>query len=159
MNTTNRAVARDRRVTLSTLWIFAILNYAYSDIMTLFFNPVLQKEEHQRILSGYVGDIRITQRFVLVAAILMETAIVMVLLSRVLPYGANRWTNLLVGVLHTASVIWSMTGGPVNLFYVFFATIEIGCTLFIVWYAWTWRNPALSATPATELPQPTRTRA
>jgi hypothetical protein len=159
MNTTNRAVARDRRVILSTLWIFAILNYAYADIMTLFFNPVLQKEEHQRILSGYVGDIRITQGFVLVAAILMETAIVMVLLSRVLPYGANRWTNILVGVLHTASVIWSMTGGPVNLFYVFFATIEIGCTLFIVWYAWTWRNPALSATPATELPQPTRTTA
>jgi hypothetical protein len=135
------------------------LNYAYADIMTLFFNPVLQKEEHQRILSGYVGDIRITQGFVLVAAILMETAIVMVLLSRVLPYGANRWTNILVGVLHTASVIWSMTGGPVNVFYVFFATIEIGCTLFIVWYAWTWRNPALSATPATELPQPTRTTA
>lgn len=87
--------------------------------MTLFFNPVLQKEEHQRILSGYVGDIRITQGFVLVGAILMETAIVMVLLSRVLPYGANRWANIFVGLLHTASVIWSMTGGPVNVFYVF----------------------------------------
>ncbi len=98
MNTTNRAVARDRKVILSTLWIFAILNYAYADIMTLSFNPVLQREEHQRILSGYVGDIRITQGFVLVGAILMETAIVMVLLSRVLPYGANRWTNILVGL-------------------------------------------------------------
>jgi hypothetical protein len=48
-----------------------------------------------------------------------------------------------------------MTGGPVNLFYVFFATVEIACTLFIVWYVLTWRNPALSATPATELRQPT----
>lgn len=158
MNTSSQAGARDRKVILSTLWIFAILNYAYADIMTLFFNPVLQKEEHQRILSGYVGDIRITQGFVLVAAILMETAIVMVLLSRVLPYGANRWTNILVGLLHTTSVIWSMTGGPVNLFYGFFATIEIGCTLFIVWYAWTWRNPAPRATLATEPPQPTRAR-
>ena len=155
MSTTNNVAARDRKVILSTLWIFAILNYAYADIMTLFFNPVLQKEEHQRILSGYVGDIRITQGFVLVGAILMETAIVMVLLSRVLPYGANRWANILAGVLHTAAVSWSMTGGPVNVFYVFFATIEIACTLFIVWYAWTWRTPALSATPATELPQPT----
>src|SRR5919106_4241695 len=138
MSTTNNVAARDRKVILSTLWIFAILNYAYADIMTLFFNPVLQKEKHQQILSGYVGDIRITQGFVLVGAILMETAIVMVLLSRVLPYGANRWANILAGVLHTAAVSWSMTGGPVNVFYVFFATIEIACTLFIVWYAWTW---------------------
>lgn len=157
MDTTSNAAARDRKVILSTLWIFAILNYAYADIMTLFFNPVLQPEEHQRILSGYVGDIRITQGFVLAAAILMETAIVMVLLSRVLPYGANRWANILAGLLHTASVAWSMTGGAVNAFYVFFATIEVVCTLFIVWYAWTWRKPALSATPATEL-QPTGAR-
>src|SRR6266508_1306425 len=32
-----------------------------------------------------------------------------------------------------------------------FAAIEIACTLFIVWYAWTWRKPTLSATPATQL--------
>jgi MFS family permease len=155
MTTTSNTAARDRKVILSTLWIFAILNYAYADIMTLFFNPVLQPEEQQRILSGYVGDIRITQGFVLAGAILMETAIVMVLLSRVLPHSANRWANILAGLLHTAAVIWSMTGGAVNVFYVFFATIEVACTLFIVWYAWTWRKPALSATPATKLRQPT----
>jgi Family of unknown function (DUF6326) len=155
MKTTSNTATRDRKVILSTLWIFAILNYAYADIMTLFFNPVLQPEEQQRILSGYVGDIRITQGFVLAAAILMETAIVMVLLSRVLPYGANRWANILAGLLHTAAVIWSMTGGAVNAFYVFFATIEVACTLFIVWYAWTWRKPAPLATPGTKLRQPT----
>jgi MFS family permease len=118
--TSNTAMAaRDRKVILSTLWIFAILNYAYADIMTLFFNPVLQPEEHQRILSGYVGDIRITQGFALAVAILMETAIVMVLLSRVLPHGVNRWANILAGLLHTAAVAWSLTGGTVNAFYVF----------------------------------------
>jgi hypothetical protein len=155
MSATNEAVATDRRVMLSTLWIFAILNYAYADILGLFFNPVLQKEEHERILSGYVGDIRITQGFVLIGALLMETAIVMVLLSRVLPYSANRWANILAGLLHTGSVVWSLTGGSVNVFYVFFATIEIACTLFIVWYAWSWRSPAPSATPVSELRQPT----
>jgi hypothetical protein len=24
---------------------------------------------------------------------------------------------------------------------VFFAMIEAACTLFIIWYAWTWRTP------------------
>ena len=31
-----------RRVVLSTLWIFTVLNYIYADVYTLFFNPVLQ---------------------------------------------------------------------------------------------------------------------
>jgi hypothetical protein len=33
--------------------------------------------------------------------------------------------------------------GPLywNLYYAFFTAIEIACLLFIVWYAWTWRQP------------------
>ena len=151
MKTTIRT---DRKVVLSTLWIFAILNYAFADIIGLFFNPVLQPEEHERVLSGYVGDIQITQGFVLVSAVLMETAILMVLLSRVLPHGANRWANILAGLLHSAVVIWSTTGGAVNVFYAFFATIEVACTLFIVWYAWTWRSPVPAAVATSERPQP-----
>ena len=78
----------------------------------------------------------------MVGAVLVETRIAMVLLSRVLPYQANRWANIIVGVLQTAAVAFSLTGPFYwNLFYAFFATIEIACTLFIVWYAWTWRQP------------------
>jgi len=78
---------------------------------------------------------------VLLGAVLMETAIAMVLLSRVLPYRANRWANIVAGIFHTAFVAWSLFGGTTSLFYAFFATIEIACTLFIVWYAWTWSRP------------------
>jgi hypothetical protein len=141
-NTDQTSPARhDRKVILSTLWIFAMFNYLYADVYSLFFNPVLQKELMQQFMSGYVGSIQITQGFVLVTAILMETAIAMVLLSRVLTYRANRWANIISGVFHTAFVAWSLVGETPSLFYVFFATIEIACTLFIVWLAWTWRNP------------------
>jgi hypothetical protein len=133
---------KDRRVVLSTLWIFAMFNYVYADILTLYFNASLQPAAWKQFQAGQVGSIHITQGFVLVGALLMETAIAMVLLSRVLPYRANRWANIIVGVLQTAQVAWSLTG-PVywNLFYVFFSAIEIACTLFIIWYAWTWRRP------------------
>jgi uncharacterized protein DUF6326 len=143
MKSTNRTTERkDRKVILSTLWIFALFNYVYADILTLNFNPVLQKEATKELLSGFIGSIQITQGFVLVGAIVMETAIAMVLLSRVLPYRANRWASIIAGVLNTASVAWSLFGGtPPNLFNVFFTTIEIACTLFIVWYAWTWPRP------------------
>ena len=121
---------KDRKVVLSTLWIFAVLNYLYADVFSLFFNPTAQKE-----------TLAMPQGAVLVFAILMETAIAMVLLSRFLKYGANRWANIIAGMFHTALVAWSLTGGAPQLFYVFFASIEIVCTLFIVWYAWKWHNP------------------
>ena len=124
---------KDRKVILSLLWIFVLLNYIYADIFGLSFNPVLQ--------PGVTVDI--TQGSALAFAVLMETAIAMVLLSRVLRYSANRWANIIVGVIHTALVAWSLTVATPTLFYAFFATIEIACTLFIIWYAWTWR-PSLS---------------
>ena len=131
MNTNSKTVEmKDRKVILSTLWIFAMLNYLYADVFTLFFNPTAQKE-----------TLAMPQGPVLVFAILMETAIAMVLLSRVLKYGANRWANIAVGIFHTAFVSWSLYGETQLLFYIFFASIEIVCTLFITWYAWTWRNP------------------
>ena len=143
MKTTNKTTEmKDRKVILSTLWIFALFNYVYADILTLYFNPVLQKEATKQLLSGYVGSLQITQGFVLVGAVLLETAIAMVLLSRVLKYRANRWANIIVGVIQIVANVQSLTGPLfLNLFYVFFTAIEIACLLFIVWYAWTWRQP------------------
>ena len=130
MNTNSKTVEmKDRKVILSTLWIFATLNYVYADVFTLFFNSTAQKE-----------TFAMPQEAVLVFAILMETAIAMVLLSRVLKYGANRWANIAAGIFHTAFVSWSLFGAPQPLFYMFFAAVEIPCTLFIAWYAWNWRN-------------------
>ena len=129
MNTNKMTtVMKDKKVILSTLWIFAVLNYIYADVFNLFFNPEAQ--------SGTM-----TQGTVFAFAILMETAIAMVLLSRVLKYGVNRWANIIAGIIHTALVSWSLFGQTPLPFYIFFASIEIACTLFIVWYAWRWRNP------------------
>ena len=130
MNTNNKtAETQDRKAILSTLWIFATLNYVYADVFTLFFNSTAQKETWA-----------MPQEAALVFAILMETAIAMVILSRVLKYRANRWANIAAGVFHTAFVSWSLFGATQPLFYMFFAAIEIPCTLFIVWYAWKWNN-------------------
>jgi hypothetical protein len=119
----------DRKIVLSTLWIFAMLNYLYADVFTLFFQPGAQDTAFA-LPAGAV----------LMFAVLMETAIAMVLLSRVLKYRANRWANIIAGAFHTLFVAWSLIGSTPTIFYAFFAAIEIACTLFIVWYAWRWRN-------------------
>ena len=130
MNANNKTVeTKDRKVILSTLWIFAMFNYLYADVFSLFFNP-----------AAHTETLPMSQEVVLAFAIMMETAIAMVLLSRFLKYGANRWANIIAGIFHTAFVAWSLTGASQALFYVFFASIEIVCTLFITWYAWKWRN-------------------
>jgi hypothetical protein len=131
MNTNSKTVeTKDRKVILSTLWIFVMLNYLYADVFTLFFNPAA----HTETLAMPPGA-------VLAFAIMMEIAIAMVLLSRILKYGANRWANIFAGIFHTALVAWSLTGAVQPPFYIMFASIEIACTLFITGYAWKWRSP------------------
>ena len=115
----------DRRVMLFTLWIFATLNYVYADVVTLF----------DKSLSTVLS-----QTALLGAAVLVETAIAMVLLSRVLKYKANRWANIIVGAINTFAVLASLLVATPALYYLFFAVIEIATTLTIIWYAWTWRT-------------------
>ena len=151
----NTTVMKDRKAMLSLLWIFVLFNFTYGDILTLYFNTVLQKEAWKLFQSRFVGSVHITQGFVLLGAVLLETAIAMVLLSRVLPYQANRWANIIVGVIQIVANVQALTGPLfLNLFFVFFTAIEIACLLFIVWYAWTWRQPvgaALKKVPDADL--------
>jgi hypothetical protein len=72
------------------------------------------------------------------AAVLVETAIAMVLLSRVLKYRANRLANIIVGIIDTVAVLASLLVATPAVYYAFFATIEIATTMVIVCYAWTW---------------------
>ena len=127
---------KDKRVILTTLWIFAMFNYLYADVLTLMDSEVLSE-----LMTGYMGTVHITQEFLFGGAILMETAIVMVLLSGVLNYRANRWANIIAGALHTVVVFASIVGTPPAPYYLFHGVIEIACTSFIVWYAWRWVNP------------------
>jgi hypothetical protein len=138
MNTIQKtAEMENMKVKFTTLWVFAMFNYIYADVIGL-----MKSANLQAFLTGMVGSMQITEVFLLGAAVLMETAIAMILLSRVLQYRANRWANIVVGALHTTSVLASMlVGTGPGLYYLFFGTIEITCTAYIVWSAWNWSNP------------------
>lgn len=126
----------DKKVILSTLWIFVTVNYIFCDVVTLM-NP----QDLKNILSGTVGAIQMNEKFLLGAAIMMEIPFVMILLSRLLIYKINRWTNIIAALIMTVIQISSFfVGTESTLHYRFFSIIEIGCAIFIVWYAWTWNN-------------------
>jgi hypothetical protein len=126
--TSKRSIWKDRRVVLSTMWVFLVLNFLYADIFNLFFDPAAK--EPSDMSFGVV----------LFFAVLMETSMLMVLLARVLPRAWNRWTNVVAAVLHIGLLSWSLTEGTVTSFYAFFVTLEIAALLFVIGYAASWRK-------------------
>ena len=137
MNKENNPLKTDRKVILSTLWIFVMFNYLYCDLMGLM-DPTLLSQ----FIEGNIDGIVINEKFLLGAALLMEIPIAMVLLSRVLPYKTNRWANITAAAIKSLVMIATMfMGSGPTLYYLFFGMIEIACTLFIIWYAWQWENP------------------
>ena len=129
MNTNKKTSERiDRKVLLSSLWLFAILTYTYGDVVTLM-DPV----KH--------GSIQMTEGFLLGGSIFMMIPITMVLLSRILKYRASRWTSIITGMIMTAALPVTLFVAKPTSYYVFFTVIEITCTALIVWFAWKWRDP------------------
>ncbi len=131
------------RSRLTILWVFVMFNYLYCDVIALM-NPDLLKQ----FLGGKLGGMVISPGFLLGAAVLMEIPMAMVLLSRLLDDAANRWTNIIAGALMTVVQIGSLfLGSSLSMYYIFFSTIEIACTVLIAWSAWKWSNPAVNLIP------------
>jgi hypothetical protein len=138
MNSLTKATEMtDKKALLSTLWIFAMLNYLYCDVISL-----MDPEFLKQYMTGNVGGLQITQGFLFGAAVLMEVPTAMVLLSRILGYKANRWANIIAGCIMTVVQCSTLFfGSSPTMYYLFFSILEIGCTAFIVWFAWKWASP------------------
>ena len=122
----------DTKVLLSTLWIMVMINMLKEGILSLYIPG--SAEELARTSASAGASI---PQLMLFGAIMGQLGIAMIILSRVLKYGINRWVNIVVGIV-TIAYIW---GGAASYpHYIFIATVETLCLLLIVWFAWTWRN-------------------
>lgn len=131
---------KDRGTILSTLWIFVTLNYLYCDVLSLMSPEML----NSLITTGGAGGIKMNEPTLLAAAILLEIPILLVLLSRILKYKANRMANIIGGSIKTLVMAGTLFMGA-SLHYIFFAIIEIATTSYIVWFAWTWTESESAA--------------
>jgi len=145
----------DIKERLSLLWLFALLNYLYADVVALF----------AIVDSPNLADAPHLPPWALPAsAALMEIPIAMIVACRLLPFRANRLANIIAGGIMTLvngflTFVLPLTNGdfrdPVYPAYVFFATIETVCTSVIIWQAWTWSalKPAVSSERAVGNPE------
>lgn len=134
INKTNSKL--DVKVKLQALWLFAILNYLYCDILGLMDVNLLTQ-----FLTGTVEGMQMTPEFLLGAAILMEIPIAMVLLSRILDYKANRYTNIIAASIMTLVQVATLFIGTATMYYIFFSIIEITATSYIIITAIKWNKP------------------
>tara|TARA_B100000586_G_C19701681_1_gene257755 strand:+ start:49 stop:435 length:387 start_codon:yes stop_codon:yes gene_type:complete len=119
---------------LFTLWIFVTVNYIFCDIFTLFYS-----ENLKQLMSGAMGGMDITETFLFAFSVIMELPMLMIVLSRLLPYKFNRLANIAVGIFMTLVQTATLFGDNM-LHYVFFSIIEIATTIIIVWIAIRWKN-------------------
>lgn len=135
---------QDLKVRLSLLWLFALLNYLYADVIALW-----------DIVGTPNFHVHLPPWALMASAILMEIPIAMIVACRLLPVRANRLANIVAGIFLTVvnGVLtyvpplagWGST--PALPEYLFFATIESVCTLVIVRQAWTWESNAANPAP------------
>lgn len=131
----------ETRVTLALLWVWALFNYVYGDVLqifAIFMQPGLQAQ----LESGNFGGIPLTDTATLGMAAVMELSLAMVFLSWKLPYKANRIANMAIGSLFTVIMGLILFGpGRVPPFsgYTLYGLIEMGITIAIVATAWKWR--------------------
>lgn len=121
------------KIKLAALWIALMFLYIYADIKSLFQPGIIEE-----IIAGEVAGILITPTLLWVTAILMSIPGVMVLLSLTLKPKANRWTNIIVSILHIGLAIMLMLM-PGSWTYSYIYSIgQIVYLVLIVWYAWKW---------------------
>ena len=133
MNASTKLIqVQDRKVTLSSLWVFVMFCIAYADIIGFLEPGTLEK-----IINGNVG-FELTPAIILIISLFQAIPIAMILVSRWFRRDVNRWLNIVASVLTLLYVLgggnWESASYPI------FAALEVAAMLGIIWLAWTWRS-------------------
>ncbi|MEM6839358.1 MAG: DUF6326 family protein [Cyanobacteria bacterium P01_C01_bin.120] len=135
MNLQKQIWTIERKAMLSTLWMFYLVNVIFRDI-----HEFVEPGFIEQAMTGTLNGIQITEPLLLFRGLVAAVPIAMILLSRLLPYGANRWANIIAAAITLA---FEINNGTTDLDDTFHLVMKIAALSFIVWSAWRWRNPVL----------------
>lgn len=120
------------RTVVGALWLFAILNYLYCDVLATHDPDYLEA-----LLSGDAGGVTMNQGFLLAASVLMTIPMSSVLVIRIAPHRLARWWSIVAGAIMTVVQVGTLGMGTApTLSYLYFSVIEVATTAAIVWIAW-----------------------
>ncbi len=133
MNASSKLIQiQDKKVILSTLWVFVMFCIAYADIIGFIEPGTLEK-----IIDGNVG-FTLTPAIIVMISLIQALPIAMIVISRLFRRQVSRWLNIIAAVL---TLIYVLGGGNwESSSYFVFALLEVIAMLAIIWQAWIWRN-------------------
>jgi hypothetical protein len=118
------------RTVVGALWLFAILNYLYCDVLSLHDRTYLND-----IIAPPVGGLVLNPLALVAAGVLMTIPMSAVLISRIGRYALARWYSVAAGIVMTVVQVGTLFIGTASPLYLYFSVIEITTTAFIAWYA------------------------
>ena len=122
---------KDIQIILSALWAATMLTYLLGDVLRIFSGDFKPGE------MGSAGGMKLTQPMLLGIAILMVIPIIMVFLTLVLGYPANRWVNIIAAVFF---FLFNIIGLPTysSAYDKFLIAVSLVFNVLTAWYAWNW---------------------
>ena len=120
----------DTRIILAGIWVALMLTYLLGDVLRIFSGDFKAGE-----LAG--KPFTMTQGMWLGISVLMLIPILMVVLSLMLPYSANRWANIIVAAFF---FVFNLIGLPTypSAYDKFLIVVGLLFNLLTVWTAWNW---------------------
>jgi hypothetical protein len=123
---------RDKKIILSTLWIFVMFNIAFADIIGFIEPGTLES-----IINGNMG-FELTPAVLVIVSLFQAIPIAMIPVSRLFRRGVNRWVNIVASAL---TLLYVLGGGNwESASYVVFVFLEVVAMLAIIWLAWRWQE-------------------
>jgi hypothetical protein len=116
------------RIHLSGLWVALMLTYLLGDVLRIFSGD---------FKAGEIGGKLVTQAMWLGIAILMVIPVVMVFLSLILEYPANRWANIIIAIFFFGFNLLGLPTYP-SAYDKFLIIVGLVFNALTVWYAWNW---------------------
>ncbi len=133
MNASSKLIQiQDKKVILSTLWVFVMFCIAYADIIGFIEPGTLEK-----IINGDFG-FTLTPAITTMISLIQALPIAMIVISRLFRRGVSRWLNIAAAVL---TLLYVLGGGNwESASYYVFAALETASILAIIWQVWNWRS-------------------
>lgn len=116
------------RIHLSAVWIALMLTYLLGDVLRIFSGD---------FKAGEISGKQATQAMWLGIAVLMLIPIIMVLVSVMVDYPVNRWSNIIIALFF---FVFNLIGLPTypSAYDRFLIAVGLVFNLLTVWTAWNW---------------------
>ncbi|WP_147127763.1 DUF6326 family protein [Shimia ponticola] len=124
------------RIAVSFLWCFVALNMAFADVLSIYTPGTVPQ-----LMNGTIEGVALSETLMLIAAVMLQIAMVMIVATQFLP---DKWCRIVNSVAVIVTAAFVIGGGSLKPHYIFFAVSEVAAMATVLVLMWR-REPQLVA--------------